>query len=362
LVLSWRAVHIALGFGSQGSGLYIDPAREPLDFTIAVFERGPVLFLSQWVQMPVDLYIALPRFLQIGLTVSGVVVAGAVLLLFYRLLREKPVARFWGLGLVLALIPQCAAFPMTRLLIFVGVGAFGLLATQVEHLGWLDGPPAGRRGRLIRAGTGLLLFLHTALAIPAKPLAVASIGPTFDILEKNVANAPSDEIVAEQSFIFVNSNEFLAIYFPVVRTVEGGVAPKRIAQLFPMLASPTLARVDERTISLRAGKGFLNRDFETLCRTPALPFEVGDCVETKDFEVRVTEVTSDGRPAAASFRFHLPLDDDSLRWLFWKDGALREFQLPEVGGSVVVEATLPWRAPHWVDRVILDSLTIEDQD
>jgi hypothetical protein len=244
---------------------------------------------------------------------------------------------------------------MTRLLMFVGIGAFGLLATQVEHLGWLDAPSAGRRGYLVRAGTGLLLIVHTALAISAKPLGVASIGPTFDILEKNAANGPSDEIVAEQSFIFVNSNEFLAIYFPVIRSVEGGVAPKRIAQLFPMLASPTLARVDERTISLHAERGFLNRDFETFCRALALPFEVGDCVETKDFEVQVTDVTSDGRPSAASFRFHLPLDDDSLRWLYWKDGALREFQLPEVGDSVVVEATLPWRAPLWVNRLIFDS-------
>jgi hypothetical protein len=356
LVLAWRAIHIALGFGARGSGLYVDPAREPLDFAIAVFERGPILFLSQWAQISVDFYIALPRYLQIGLTVSGIAVAVAVVLLFYRLLRDIPVARFWGLGLVLALIPQCAAFPMTRLLIFVGVGAFGLLATQVENLGWLDGPPVERRGRLVRAGTGLLLALHLALAIPAKPVFVALIAPALDILEGNAASAPSDETVAEQSVVFVNSNEFLAIYLPVIRFVEGGVAPKRIAQLFPMLASPTLTRVGERTINLRSEKGFLNRDFETLCRSPALPFEVGDCIETKDFVVRVTEVTSEGRPSAASFQFHLPLDDDSLRWLYWKDGALREFRLPEVGESVVVEATLPWRAPSWIDRLILGSL------
>ncbi|HJN73519.1 MAG TPA: hypothetical protein QGF58_06250 [Myxococcota bacterium] len=60
LVLGWRALYSHLGYGAAGSGLYIDPARQPLDFLQAVVERGPILMLAQTFQVPVDLWILCP--------------------------------------------------------------------------------------------------------------------------------------------------------------------------------------------------------------------------------------------------------------------------------------------------------------
>ena len=44
------------------------------------------------------------------------------------LLRRDREARFWTLGMVLALLPISATFPANRLLFFVGLGAMALLA------------------------------------------------------------------------------------------------------------------------------------------------------------------------------------------------------------------------------------------
>ena len=60
---------------------------------------------------------------------------------------------------------------------------------------------------------------------------------------------------------------------------------------------------------------------------------VTGCYQTKliklsDVEIRVVEIFQDGRPATASFRFGVPLEDKSLSWLEWKDGTYLPFDPP----------------------------------
>ena len=127
LVLMWRALYDHLGYGVNGSDLYLDPGREPLSFGLATLARWPVLQLGQWLQVPVDLVMALPPNGQLTVLLAGVVTCVGLLWLLGELLRSSAVARFRSLGMALALVPLCAAFPMDRLLIFAGIGAFGLL-------------------------------------------------------------------------------------------------------------------------------------------------------------------------------------------------------------------------------------------
>ncbi len=47
LVVVWRLLYSALGYGALGTDLYIDPGREPAVFLITIVERLPVLMLGQ---------------------------------------------------------------------------------------------------------------------------------------------------------------------------------------------------------------------------------------------------------------------------------------------------------------------------
>ena len=56
--------------------------------------------------------------------------------------------------------------------------------------------------------------------------------------------------------------------------------------------------------------------------------------------VKITKTTSDNRPYEAAFIFDVPLEDTSLRWLQFKDGAFVPFTPPAIGETVVLHAHL----------------------
>ena len=76
----------------------------------------------------------------------------------------------------------------------------------------------------------------------------------------------------------------------------------------------------------------LRGPFETLYRSAALPFRVGDEVRQCGATYRVTAVTA-GRPSKIDVVFERPLDEPGARILVWKDGALGAFSPPPVGAS-----------------------------
>ena len=45
-----------------------------------------------------------------------------------------------------------------------------------------------------------------------------------------------------------------------------------------------------------------------------------------------------GLATRVTFRFAVPLEDASLRWRVWHDGAYQPFELPPIGGTVELPA------------------------
>ncbi len=43
-----------------------------------------------------------------------------------------------------------------------------------------------------------------------------------------------------------------------------------------------------------------------------------------DFTAEVIQVTSDGRPAEVVFEFHVPLEDETLRWVYFVGGRMEQ--------------------------------------
>jgi hypothetical protein len=339
VVLAWRAIYVYTGYGTGGSTLYVDPGARPLQFLAALAERWPVLLLGQWLQPPIDLYVILPRVAQLALAVVAAAVTAVVSALLWPLLRSERRARFWLLGMGLAMIPVCAAFPMDRLLVFAGIGAFGTLAMLLESVGvWPWGPASGARWR--RGAAWLLLIVHGPMAaslLVARTALMPLWGSTFSI---GAETSPAGPEVAGQTFVFVNGNDFPVVYTRLIRLVEGEApAPRRVAQLGTMNAANTVEREDERTLVITSRGGFLSLDVDRLLASPERGFDVGERIERPDYIAEIRSVTSDGRPGVVAFRFRKPLEDRSLRWLYWKDAELIEFPLPRVGERAVVAAS-----------------------
>jgi hypothetical protein len=339
VVLAWRAIYVSMGYGTRGSSLYVDPGGQPFPFLLALAERWPILVLGQWLQLPIDLWLILPRVAQLVLAVVAVIVTAVVAALLWPLLRKERLARFWVLGMGLAMIPVCAAFPMDRLLVFAGIGAFGALAMLLESVGaWPWGPARGARWR--RGAAWLLLIIHGPIAASLLVARTAALPLWGNIFSMGAEAGPAEPEVAEQTFVFVNGNDFPVVYTRLIRLIGGEApAPRRVVQLGAMTTVNTVHREDERTLVITSRGGFLALYVDRLLASPERSFDVGERIERPDYLAEIRSITPDGRPSVVAFRFRTPLEHRGLRWLYWKDAELVEFPLPGVGEHVVVEAS-----------------------
>jgi hypothetical protein len=337
VIVGWRLLYLFFGYGVRGSTLYVDPVANPLLFAGALAERWPLLMAAQWFQLPANAWILLPRSTQLAASALGAGLALAVAALLWRLLREARLARFWALGMAASIVPVCGAFPMDRLLVFAGVGAFGLMAMLLESSGAWPWEPSAQAGWR-RGVAQVLLVLHGPVAASLMVLG-ASVLPLLGALAQTGASqAPRGPEVSGQTFVFVNGNDFPVVYTHIIRTARGEPAPRRVALLSPVSAS-LVRREDARTLVISPEGGFLPDPWDRLLASPTRRFSAGETIERPDFVAEVRSATVDGRPLEVAFRFRRPLEDPQLRWLYWVEGRIREFPLPCEGRSVAVTAS-----------------------
>jgi hypothetical protein len=82
------------------------------------------------------------------------------------------------------------------------------------------------------------------------------------------------------------------------------------------------------------------RFFDILFRGPDYPMRLGERVELSAATIEVTALTPDGRPAEATFRFRVPLEDPSLRWFACRRGGFVPFTPPAVGQTASLPSAL----------------------
>ncbi|HMJ13065.1 MAG TPA: hypothetical protein VK524_16705, partial [Polyangiaceae bacterium] len=133
----WRGLYNAAGYGAVGSGLYLDPAREPVRFLLALLERGPILVLGQFWIPPAETYVLVSstsaRILLAFAVLFGVALFAACIPLFKR----NRMSRFWAAGFLMALVPAATTYPHNRQLLIASFGGMALLA-QLWHLYAVD--------------------------------------------------------------------------------------------------------------------------------------------------------------------------------------------------------------------------------
>ncbi len=347
VIVAWRVIYAAWGFGVTASGMYVDPLANPIRFLLAVVERAPVLLLAQWAYPSADIYTYAAGPVGgavIWIFAVGVLIGGAWALA--RLVGRNCVARFWATGMVLAVIPCCAAIPMDRLLVFPGLGAFGLLALAASRVfrSWSErddtaGPrPASGGGRVL---IGLLLIIHLAFA----PLLLA-VRSTGVIRQAVVGERASPFTVAtaapDQYLIIVHdASPFNTLYLPIKRALEQQTMPRGVRALSPSGSTVDIRRIDANTLEQTATPGYLAHPLDRVHRGPERPLAAGDAIRLEGMHVEVRALSDAGRPETVRFTFDEPLESDLYRWVLWNGESFEIFQPPAEGGQVTVGPRRP---------------------
>lgn len=337
----WAVYYRLNGYGAWGSGFYLDPAGEPYFFAGAVLERMPVLLLGQWAfPAPSVTFImseGAVRILWIC-AVLFLIWLGVVLTPF---LKRDPVSRFWALGMVLSIVPVCATFPHERLLLFAGLGAMGLLAQFIAAIRDRVYPLSARFvGRISVKSMFVLLVLVNLILAPLL-LPASALGPilTKGLIEFPASQLSTDARTEDQDFIFVNAiNVFFPPYFSLLQTLAGQPVPRHTRMLASAATSLEITRIDERSLSIRPEGGFIQDPFGLLVRGPSCPLRAGETVEVTGMRVEVIGADAERRPDRAVFHFDVPLEDESLRWLQYREGLYVPFTPPAVGETVTLPA------------------------
>ncbi len=331
VIIGWRIVYRLLGHGIHGAELYNDPLMAPATFVRALFVRGPVLFLGQWAGPPADIHVLMPGTVQLAMTAAGLVLFVAVLWLVWPCLRRDAIARFWALGMLLSFVPICATFPSDRLLLFTGIGAFGLITRYVAWVARASNAEAPRPWlRFRHAGVWALLGMHLVLAAWVLPVRTAAFGVFGNGMNTILRGAPLCEDAAEKTVVLLDIPvAFFGSYLPLIRKADGLPVPRHVHSLAPntgVMGAVAIARTGSRTLTLRVthGAGWF------LARERAHPVAPGDRFALPGLEIQIEEATAEGWPARVRFTFAHSLEHPDYVWLHFdkRTGRLRAWTPP----------------------------------
>lgn len=327
--IAWVVFYKAGGFGARGNATYIDPVTQPLSFLAAMIERAPVLLFSQFALPPADVYILTVfqgvEWVLVGLALVFLALFAKVL---WPLLKQSASARFWALGMLIALIPVSAATPSDRLLVMVGIGANGLLA-ELLYGYWQQKQGQGQ-GAAIFSDRFLSKAMVNSLAVLnifISPLLLALAVIAGNGLEQSMTKAPAmnisaDETDRQKTWVFVNtSNYYATLILPLVRVANGAIIPERVRILSTWDGAYQLTATSPSEVLMQSETAFLFN----VPKGPEQSFTAGTSYKISGMEARIEATGTRQNPTAVRFSFDRPLNSPSLRWFVWKDGKYVDF-------------------------------------
>jgi hypothetical protein len=210
-----------------------------------------------------------------------------------------------------------------------------------------------------RALAGIWILIHVILAPLTLPIRVHDPQRLEAIMARASDSLPADDELASQHLIVVNAPEIGSSFYVLFRRASRReVLPDYVRFLSISDNEIRVERKDAYTLGLTWSDGLFARPLDRFFRGLRHPFEVGDRFDFTGFRVRITQLTDDGRPAAVEYRFSVPLEDPSLRWVVWAGDGYTSFQPPAMGEITILpsvdifeyfirplaRATLPGRA------------------
>lgn len=364
--LAWAVVYKIGGYGALGSGIYIDPVAEPLRFAATASVRAPLMLWGWWGFPPSDISIILPDATLWRRLLVVLALLAFLGWLLRPILRREAAARFFGLGMLLALVPASSTFPSNRLLGFVGIGAAGLLALLIAELAATTSTVTKSQ----RWGRRTVLASLVAVHLIAAPLLIRPYLGQMQLLERMVRRTASSLIELADSpqglqaddpdakvIIVATPSAFISLTSTVVATLVKGWHPRPNLVLSSTIYGTEVTRPDNQTLIVRPRGGFLRgpgaptpAGFEhsapnldprkSLLMLDHLfrdlhnsPFQVGDRLDLDGVTLEIIEV-EEGRPLTVACRFSESLESDRWLWLAWRNWRYEKFPLPAVGDTV----------------------------
>jgi hypothetical protein len=355
VIVAWRIIYNRLGYGAIGSGFVIDPGREPLRYAQAVLERVPVLLAGQWGGTPAEVLNIFSEYAGSLYLLAAMLYLTLILLVFIPLLRKNRVALFWFVGMLLCVLPICASLPMNRNLLFVAIGAFGVMSQFIGGLfakeNWIVGSRFWRVPAWILCVT--LIFVHIGFTIVSRTRAPKTVSFFFDTVYSTIEVDPADDLKGKILVVVNAPNPMLFLGMPLLRAYWNEPLPDKTRLLAPAFTPLKITRTGDKTLLIEAQTGNLlstdrsRRDFKpnfanfynhfnSLFRPKDLPFKVGEKTELSDISAEVISVDADGQPTTVRFDFNTSLDNPSLQWLQWNwkgsgFGSYSIFDIPPIG-------------------------------
>lgn len=331
--LGWAAVYALGDFGAAGSGMYVEPSRSPMAFLEALLERGPILALGVWTPLASDFAGIAPTGAKTVLWALGVAVIVLAGWLFGPLVRRDRTARFFAAASLFALVPAVATQASNRLLLFASLGAFGLLARWLaDRAAGADWLPKGTLWRRAARGAALGAYgTHLILAPPSLIFHARAAHTLGGPIRAATSDLPADPAFAEQTLVAINTPDYLMYlaYLPSYRRAEGKTAPRALRALSQGPTPVSLERLDDHSVRLTASAGLYGGQLGWLFRSRDEPFEPGEEVPVPGLTARIDEVDERGVPTTVTYRFEVPLDDASLRWVAWRNERFEEIGPPK---------------------------------
>lgn len=352
VVIVWRAIYSGLGHGVAGSWFYIDPIDEFSAFAANAPAYYAVLFLGLFGLPDSIVWTFVPPAFQAVLIVMAVLWLAVLVWVFWLVGRSDRTARFWALGVLLAIPPACSTIPADRNLMVASVGAAALVALII--VGHVTNAPwarfLGPRRRALGAVVAVLIAVH-AVVSPVLLTTSAYLPALMDNAFKYSNTFPGAGDPSSRYIALNTPLDLLGASYPIMQSGLGRPGPRTWRWLYAGTGALHVERPDEHTLVLRPERGFLRRPWASIFRRPESdPIKAGYEVVLNDLTVTITDADAQGRPLEARFRFGANLDDPSLRWLSWSEGRYKPFAPPNISGHVIIPevklGTLLRRAPE----------------
>jgi hypothetical protein len=333
---AYALAYRALGCGTAGSDVYLDPLAQPGAFARAAVPRLAMLLGDLLAGYPTERWPAPPALA--GLTVAvaalGVALAGALVVRAARALGPEAGrnARWLALGALCSLAPVLASHPTGRLLVVAEVGACAALATIVA------GAWSRAGGGWMRGAAAVLAVVHLGLApwrarTETRDAVRGNRAAQAGLLASDLDPA---RLGASRVVVLGAADPQTLLYGARVWHAAGLPLPRAWWVLSMVPGRQLLRRTGDDTIELHALDGeMLTTPGERLFRPRDAPLREGDEVRLDGLTVTVLRVGAQG-PRRVRYRFDRSLDAETLPLYHAQATGLRRVRPPPIGGGMVL--------------------------
>jgi hypothetical protein len=343
--LVYALLYALLGFGARASAAYVSPLSAPREFIREAAVRLPALLANELLMVPPELVFP-ALMLDYTLLIVFVLMLVVIGLLIYGTVRranatQARVFGFFGVGMLLSLLPLIGTIPGTRLLLIPSVGGSVLLGALFTDAWSRLSERAERRRPLTWArllATLPLLLFHLVLAAPLSAVLSKFHLDVNRLARKSVTEGDIDDrIVAQQDLIVINAPDPMnLLYVPHMRK-EQNRPPPRVWRALSMTPRPVrVRRVAPNALELSVVEGSLTEmPLAALVRRPDLRFHPNETILLERMSVRVLEVGRRG-PRRVRYDFSANLDSDAIRVLVLSARGLKRMAPLPIGSELVV--------------------------